>query len=100
MFLCLVSMMWETLWPTFDQGHFLSLQLIIQEDDLETPLWYLGACMPQWKVCRIQREVFIIGLQSSDSTGVRRQLTNSHAIDCTYSTLRTIVTIGGTSRVC
>ena len=24
MFLCLVSMMWETLWPTFDQGHFLS----------------------------------------------------------------------------
>ena len=23
-FLCLVSMMWETLWPTFDQGHFLS----------------------------------------------------------------------------
>ena len=25
MFLCLVSMMWETLWPTFDQGHFLSI---------------------------------------------------------------------------
>ena len=24
MFLCLVSMMWETLWPTFYQGHFLS----------------------------------------------------------------------------
>ena len=24
MFLCLVSMMWEPLWPTFDQGHFLS----------------------------------------------------------------------------
>ena len=24
MFLCLVSMMWETLWPTFNQGHFLS----------------------------------------------------------------------------
>ena len=23
-FLCLASMMWETLWPTFDQGHFLS----------------------------------------------------------------------------
>ena len=23
-FLCLVSMMWESLWPTFDQGHFLS----------------------------------------------------------------------------
>ena len=22
--LCLVSMMWETLWPTFNQGHFLS----------------------------------------------------------------------------
>ena len=24
MFLCLASMMWETLWPTFYQGHFLS----------------------------------------------------------------------------
>jgi len=24
MFLCLVSLMWETLWPTIDQGHFLS----------------------------------------------------------------------------
>ena len=24
------------------------LQLIIQEADLETPFWYLGACMPQW----------------------------------------------------
>lgn len=23
-FLCLVSVMWESLWPTFDQGHFLS----------------------------------------------------------------------------
>ena len=23
LFLCLTSMMWETLWPTFDQGHFL-----------------------------------------------------------------------------
>ena len=23
MFLCLMSMMWETLWPTFNQGHFL-----------------------------------------------------------------------------
>lgn len=30
--LCLVSMMWETLWPTFDQGHFLS-----------TPTHYLGS---------------------------------------------------------
>ena len=24
MFLCLASMMWETLWPTFDQDHFMS----------------------------------------------------------------------------
>ena len=24
MFLCLASMMWETVWPAFDQGHFLS----------------------------------------------------------------------------
>jgi len=76
------------------------LQLIIQEVDLETPFWCLGACMPQWQVLRVWREVFIIGLRSNDSTGVRRQLTDSHAIDCAYSTLRTIVIIGGTSRVC
>lgn len=56
--------------------------------------------MPQWQVLRVQREVFIIGLRSNDFAGVRRQLTNSHAVDCTYSTLRTIVIIGGTSRVC
>ena len=56
--------------------------------------------MLQWQVRRIRREVFIIGLRSSDSTGVRHQLTDSHAVDCTYSTLRTIVIIGGTSRVC
>ena len=56
--------------------------------------------MPQWQVRRIQREVFIIGLRLSDSTGVRRQLIDSHAVDCTCSTLRAIVIIGGTSRVC
>ena len=56
--------------------------------------------MPQWQVLRIQRKVFIIGLQSDDFAGVRRQLTDSHAVDCTCSTLRTIVTVGGTSRVC
>ena len=75
-------------------------QLIIQESDLETPFRYLGACMPQWQVLRVRREVFIIGLRSDDSTGVRHQLIHSHAIDCTYSTLRTIVITGGTSRVC
>jgi hypothetical protein len=31
------------------------LQLIIQEDDLETPFQYLGACMPQWQVLHIRR---------------------------------------------
>ena len=76
------------------------LQLIIQEVDLETPFRCLGACMPQWQVLRVRREVFIIGLRSNDSTGVRLQLINSHAVDCTYSTLRAIVIIGGTSRVC
>ena len=76
------------------------LQLIIQEDGLETLSWYLGAYMPQWQVHRIRREVFIIGLRSSDSTGVRRQLIDSHAVDCTCSTLRTIVIIGGSSHVC
>ena len=76
------------------------LQLIIQEVDLETPVWYLGACMPQWQVHRIQRGVFIIGLRSNDSTGVRHQLIDSHAVDCTCSTLRAIVIIGGSSRLC
>ena len=56
--------------------------------------------MPQWQVLRIRREVFVIGLRSSDSTGVRRQLIDSHAVDCTYSTLRFVVIIGGSSRVC
>ena len=55
--------------------------------------------MPQWQVLRIRREVFIIGLQSSDSTGVRRQIIDSHAVDCTYSTLRAIVIIDGSSHV-
>ena len=56
--------------------------------------------MPQWQVLRVRREVFIVGLQSNDSTSVRCQLTDSHAVDCTYSTLRTIVIFGGTSHVC
>ena len=56
--------------------------------------------MPQWQVRRIRREVFIIVLRSSDSTGVRHQLIDSHTVDCTYSTLRAIVIIGGSSRVC
>ena len=56
--------------------------------------------MPQWQVLRVRHEVYIIGLRSNDSTGVRRQLIDSHAADCTYSTLGTIVIIGGPSRVC
>ena len=76
------------------------LQLIVQEADLENPFRCLGACMPQWQVLCVRREVFIIGLRSNDSTGVRCQLTNSHAKDYTYSTLRTIVIISGASRVC
>ena len=46
------------------------LQLIIQEDDQETPFWYLGAWMPQWQVLRIRRKVFNIGLRSNDFVGV------------------------------
>ena len=76
------------------------LQLIIQEVDLETPFWYLGACMPQWQVRHIRREVYIIDLRSGDSAGVRRQLIYSHAVDCTSSTLRAIVIIGGFSCTC
>ena len=56
--------------------------------------------MPQWQVRRIRREVYIIDLRSNDSAGVRRRLVYSHAVDCTYSTLRTIVIIGGPSRIC
>jgi len=100
MFLCLVSMMWESLWPTFDQGHFLSTSTHYPGSWSRDSWWYLGACMPQWQVRRIRREVFIIGLRSNDSAGVRRQLIYSHAVDCTCSTLRTIVIIGGFSRVC
>ena len=100
MFLYLVLMMWETLWPTFDQGHFLSTSAHYPGSWSRDSLWYLGACMPQWQVRRIRREVFIIGLRLSDSAGVRRQLIYSHAVDCTSSTLRTIVIIGGSSRVC
>ena len=48
MFLCLVSMMWETLWPTFDQGHFLSTSAHYpgswSRDSLPVP-WSLHASM-------------------------------------------------------
>ena len=100
MFLCLVSMMWESLWPTFDQGHFLSTSTHYPGSWSRDSLWYLGACMPQWQVRRIRREVYIIGLRSNDSAGVRRQLIYSHAVDCTCSTLKTIFIIGGFSRFC
>ena len=76
------------------------LQLIIRESDLETPSRCLGACMPQWQVSHVRRKVYIIDLRSNDSVGVRHQLIDSHATNCTYSTLRAIVIIGGTSRVC
>jgi len=46
--LCLVSMMWETLWPTFDQGHFLSTSAHYpgswSRDSLPVP-WNLHASM-------------------------------------------------------
>ena len=74
MFLCLVSMMCETLWPTFYQVTSCRLQLIIQEFYRETPFWYLGACMPQWQVFHIRCKVHIIGLRSNDSMDVRRQI--------------------------
>ena len=67
--------MWETLWPSFDQVTSYRLQLIIQEAELETPSWYLRACMPQWKFLRIRQHVLIIGLRSSDSVGLRHQIT-------------------------
>ncbi len=46
--LCLVSMMWETLWPTFDQDHFLSTSAHYPgrwpRDSLQVP-WSLHASM-------------------------------------------------------
>ena len=51
------------------------LQLIIREGDLETFVQYLGACIPQWKFLRIRWKVHNIGLRSSDSMGVRHQIT-------------------------
>ena len=48
MSLCLVSMMWESLWPTFDQGHFLSTSAhypgSLSRDSLLVP-WSLHALM-------------------------------------------------------
>ena len=48
MLLCLMSMMWETLWPTFDQGHFLSTSAHYPKswsrDSLMVP-WSLHASM-------------------------------------------------------
>ena len=44
----LASMMWETIWPTFDQGHFLSTSAHYLGSWSRDSLWYLGACMPQW----------------------------------------------------
>ena len=75
MFLCLVSMMWETLWPTFNQVTSFRLQLFIQEVDPKTPFRYPGACMPQWQVIRIRQQVHIIGLWLSDSASVWRHIT-------------------------
>ena len=48
MFLCLVSMIWETIWPTFDQAHFLSTPTHYprswSRDSLVVP-WSLHASM-------------------------------------------------------
>ena len=43
--LCLVSMMWDTLWPSFDMVGSYRLHFIIREFDQETPFQYLKACM-------------------------------------------------------
>ena len=75
-------------------------QLIIQEVDLETPYGTLEPACLNGRFVAFDHEVFIIGLWSSDSTSVRRQLIDSHAVDYTCSTLRAIVIIGGSSRVC
>ena len=100
MFLCLTSMTWETLWPTFDQAHFLSTSAHYpgswSRDSLLVP-WSLHASMAgsshsMWGCHHWPPIEWFCGFSMSAHC--------SHAIDCTCSTLRTIGINGGTSRVC
>ena len=97
MFLCLTSMMWETLWPTFDQGHFLSTSAHYPKswsrDSLLVP-WSLHASMAgssysTWGFHHWPQIEWFCGCSTSAHC--------SHAVDCTCSTLRTIFIIGRTS---
>ena len=99
MFLCLTSMMWETLWPTFDQGHFLSTSAHYpgswSRDSLLVP-WSLHASMAgssrsTWGCHYWPPIEWFCGCSTSTHC--------SHAVDCTCSTLRTIGINGGTSRI-
>ena len=99
-FLCLASMMWEKLWPTFDQGHFLVTSTHYpgrwSRDSLFVP-WSLHASMAgsshpmqgfhHWPSIRWFYRCSTLAHCS-------------HSVDCTYSTLRAIAIIGGTSRIC
>ena len=99
--LCLMSMMWDTLCPSFDTVSSCRLQLIIREVDPETPFQYLRACMPWWQVLHTQWQVHVIGFRLSDFTGVRLQFLYSHSVNFSNSIgLRTIVIISGFSRAC
>ena len=99
MSLCLMSMMWKKLWPTFDQGHFLSTSAHYpgswSRDSLQVP-WSLHASM----------------VGSSHSTqgfhywpsirwfcGCSTPAHCSYFVDCASCTLRAIIIIGGSSHI-
>ena len=99
MFLYLVSMMWETLWPTFDQSHFLSTSAHYpgswSRDSLLVP-WSLHASMAgsshlTWGFQHWPSIEWFCGCSTSNHY--------SHSVDCTFYTLRIIFIIGVFSRV-
>ena len=100
MFLYLVSIMWETLWPTFDRGHFLlTLAPYLgswSRDSLLVP-WSLHASMAgsshsttsphHWPLIE-----WFYGCLMPDHC--------SHYVDFTCCTLRSIFIICGFSHAC
>ena len=100
MFLCLTSMMWETLWPTFDQGHFLWTSCHYlgswSRDSLPVP-WSLHASMAG---SSHSTQGFHHWTSIGWFCGCSTPAHCSHSVDCTSCTLRAIVIIGGSSHVC
>ena len=100
MFFCLMLMMWETLWPTFNQGHFLSTSAHYpgswSRDSLLVP-WSLHTSMAG---SSHSMQGFHHWPSIGWFCGCSTPTHCSHSVDCTYITLRAIVIIGGSSHVC